>query len=116
MVSDANLANGYINNPFNVRNFGVNRIKLKRNGTSKPSKGYTPKFANGQYINTYSTVFQELEGDIGDKYVSLNLSGKTDTRYTRLKSSTVLSDQARTVHDLSLLQNLLASMCHLPQH
>ena len=50
LVSDANLAGGYQRNPFNFQNFGVNRIELKRNGTSRPSKGYTTNFANKQYI------------------------------------------------------------------
>ena len=71
LVSDADLAGGYQRNSFNFRNFGVNRIKWKRNGTSRPSEGYTPKFANGQYIKAYSTFLQELEYDTGDKSVSL---------------------------------------------
>ena len=55
LVSDADLAGGYQRNPFNFRNFGVNRIELKRYGTSRPSEGYSPNFANGQYIKLYST-------------------------------------------------------------
>ena len=66
LVSDADLAGGYQRNPFNFRNFGVNRIELKRNGTSRPSEGYTPNFAIGQYIKSYSTFFQKLECDTGD--------------------------------------------------
>ena len=48
VVSDADLAGGYQRNPFNYQNFGVNRIELKRNGTPRPTEGYTPNFANGQ--------------------------------------------------------------------
>ena len=55
LVSYVDLAGGYQRNPFNFRNFGVSRIELKRNGTSRPSKGYTPNFATGQYIQAYST-------------------------------------------------------------
>ena len=73
MVSDADLAGGYQRNPFNFRNFGVNRIELKRNGTSRPSAGYTPNFATGQYIKANSTFLQVLECDTGDKSVSLIL-------------------------------------------
>ena len=47
LVSDADLAGFYQRNPFNFRNFGVNRIELKPNGTSRQSEGYTPKFATG---------------------------------------------------------------------
>ena len=74
LVSDADLASGYQRNPFNFRNFGVNRIELKRNGTSRPSEGYTPNLATGQYLNAYSTFLQELECDTGDKSVSLTPS------------------------------------------
>ena len=74
LVSTANLAGGYQKNPFNFRNFGVNRIRLKRIGTSRPSEGYTPNCATGQYIKAYSTFLQELECDTGDKHVSLTLS------------------------------------------
>ena len=56
LVSDADLAGGYQRNPFNFRNVGLNRIELKRNGTSKPSEGYTPNFETGQYI-TASSMF-----------------------------------------------------------
>ena len=37
LVSDADLAGGDQRNRFNFQNFGVNRIELKRNGTSRPS-------------------------------------------------------------------------------
>ena len=74
LVSNTDLAGGYQRNPFNFRNFGVNRIELKRNGTFRPSKGYTPSFATKQYIKAYSTFLQELECDTGDKSVSLSLS------------------------------------------
>ena len=50
LVSDADLAGGYKRNSFNFQNFGVNRIEMKRNGTSVPRGGYTPNFANGQYL------------------------------------------------------------------
>ena len=74
LVSDADLAGGYHKNPFNFRNFGVNRIKLKRNTTARPSEGYTPNVATGQYIKAYSTFLQELECDTGDKSVSFTPS------------------------------------------
>ena len=38
LVSDADLAGDYQRIPFNFQNFGVNRIELKRNGTSRPTK------------------------------------------------------------------------------
>ena len=74
LVSDADLAGGYQRNLFNYQNFGVNRIELKRNGTPRPTEGYTPNFANGQYIKAYSTFLQELKCDTGDKHVSLTPS------------------------------------------
>ena len=47
LVSNADSAGGYQRYPYNFQNFGVNRIELKRNGTSRPTEGYTPNFANG---------------------------------------------------------------------
>ena len=74
LVSDADLEGGYQRNLFNFQNFGVNRIELTRNGTSEPSEGYTPNFANGQYIKDYMTFFQKLECDTGDNSVRLTPS------------------------------------------
>ena len=70
LMSDADLAGGYHRNTFYFQNVRVNRIELKRNGTSEPSEIYTPNFANGQYIMAYMTFLQELEFDTGDKSVS----------------------------------------------
>ena len=61
-------------NPLNFQNFGENRIKLKRNGTTRPSEGYTPNYANGKYKTAYMTFLQELEFDTGDKFVSFTPS------------------------------------------
>ena len=46
LVSDADLAGGYQRNAFNFQNFGVNRIELKRNGTSVQRGSYTQNSAN----------------------------------------------------------------------
>ena len=73
-MSDADLASGYQRNPFNFQNFGVKRIEMKRNGTSVARGGYTPNFANEQYLKAYSTLLQELECDTCDKSISLTLS------------------------------------------
>ena len=61
LVSDADFANGYQRNPFNFQNFGVSGIELKRNGTSKPSEGYTPNFAKGQYEKAYMTFVSRAQ-------------------------------------------------------
>ena len=74
LVSDADLVGCYQRNLFNLRNFGVNRIERKRNGTCRPSEGYTQNFATGQYIKAYSTLYQKLECDTGDKSVCLTPS------------------------------------------
>ena len=74
LVRDVDLAVGYQRNPFNFQNFGVNRIQLKRNGTSVPRDGYTPNFANGGYKRAYMQFLQELECDTGDKCVNLTPS------------------------------------------
>ena len=74
LVSEADLAGDYQRNQFNFQNFGVNRIELKRNGTSVPRGGYTSNFANEQYLKAYMTLLQELECDTGDKNISLTPS------------------------------------------
>ena len=56
LVSEADLAGGYQRNLFNLQHFCVNRIEMKRNGTSVPCGGYTPNFANGQYLKAYSAL------------------------------------------------------------
>ena len=71
LISDADLAGGYQRNSFYFQNFGLNRIKLKRNGTSVPRGSYTSNFANGQYLKVYPTFLQKLECDTGDKSINL---------------------------------------------
>ena len=87
----------------------MSRIELKRNGTSRPSEGYSPNFATGQYINSYSTFFQELECDTGDKSVSLTPSEWANgyTLYA-FKITDGLINQERTVNDPSLPLDLRA--------
>ena len=72
-MSDADLAGGYHINFLNFRNFGINRIELKRNNTWL-SEGYTPNFATGQYIKAYSTFLHKLKCDTCDKSVSVTPS------------------------------------------
>ena len=115
-MNDADLAGGYQRNMFNFQNFGVNRIKLKRNGTYRPSENYTRNLANGQYLKASMTFLHELECDTSVKSVSLTPSEwATDTHYTHLKSPTVLLDQAHRVYDPNLLRDLRACKCHLPR-
>ena len=73
-VNDGDLAGGYQRNPFNYQNFYVNRIEPKRNGTHRPTEGYSPNFAKDQCIKAYLTFFQKLKCDIGFKSVSLTQS------------------------------------------
>ena len=81
LVSDADHANGYQNNPFNFQNFGVNRIDLKRDGLPVPRHNYTPNLANGQYNKDYMTFLEQLDCDSGDKCISLTVS-ESATGYT----------------------------------
>ena len=74
LVSDADHAGGYQRNPFNLKNFGVNRIDLKRNGMPVPHHGYTLNFSNGQYKIDYMTFLEQLDCDSGVKCISLTPS------------------------------------------
>ena len=90
-VSDVDLAGGYQRNSFTFQTFGVNRIEMKRNGTSVPRKGYTPNFVNGQYLKAYSALFFRSSSATQAIKASVlpRLSGPTIIRYTPLKSPTV---------------------------
>ena len=81
LVSVADFASGYQRNLFNFKNFGVKCIEMKRNGTSRPSEGYTPNFANEQYITDYMTFVKDFECYTSDKCVSLTPSAWKN-RYT----------------------------------
>ena len=74
LLSDAFLASGYQWNPFNIKNFSVNSIELKRNNTPRPTDGNSQNFANCKYIKGYSTWFQELKCDTYNKSVSFTTS------------------------------------------
>ena len=71
LVSDADQAGGYQRSVFNFKNFGVNRIDLKRNGMPVPRNGYTSNFINGQYKTDYMTFHEQLDCDSGDKCIGL---------------------------------------------
>ena len=81
LVSDADHAGGYQRNPFNLQNFGVNCIDLKRNGMPVPRNGYTPNFTNGQYKTDYMTFLEQLDCDSCDKCISL-IPSEWATGYT----------------------------------
>ena len=78
LVSDADHAGGYQRNSINFQNFGVNRIEMKRNGTSVARGGSTKNFASGQYLKAYSTRLQKLVCDTGDEIINLTLSEWAD--------------------------------------
>ena len=52
--------------------FGVNCIELKRNVTPRPTVGFIPNFANGQYIKVHSTFLQDHECDTKNQSVRFN--------------------------------------------
>ena len=81
LVSDADHAGEYQRNPFNFKNFGVNRIDLTRNGMPVPRNGYTPNFTIGQYKTDYMTFLEQLDCESGDQCISLTPS-ECATGYT----------------------------------
>jgi hypothetical protein len=72
LVEDDNYSGTFKTNPFAFKENGVNRIELMRNGTKVPRFGYTPNFADKQYIKDYRTFLNELNFDDGDR--ALNIS------------------------------------------
>jgi len=69
LLDDLDFAGGYQRNPFNFQHFGVNRMELRRNGMPVPRFGYTPNYANGQYIKDYMTMQSQLGFGKNDKCV-----------------------------------------------
>ena len=117
LVSDADHAGGYQRNPFNFKNFDVNRIELKRNGMPDPRNGYTWSFNNGQYKKDYMTFIEQFDCDSGDKCISLTQSklATGHTLYTfKITDGPIIT--APTVRDPSLPRDLCAVKCHLQQH
>ena len=71
LVSDEDFDRHYNRNPFNFQSFNVNCIEMLRNGMRTPRYGYTPKFANNEYIKDYNTFLSQLNFHKGDKNVAL---------------------------------------------
>ena len=71
LVRDEDYAGHYNKNPYNFQNFGLDHVTLKRNGMAVPRSGYTPKFAEKDYIKDYVTMLEELGRDQGNDTVAL---------------------------------------------
>ena len=71
LVADADFSGHYNKNPFNLQDFGVTRMELKRNGMPVPRQGYTPNFADKRYNKDYLTFQEQLGFDVDDKCVIL---------------------------------------------
>ena len=73
MVTDETFVGGYHQpSPFNFQHFNVNRVDMKVNSTPRPSAGYTPSWADGNYIKDYMTFLSELGYDTGDKCAQIS--------------------------------------------
>lgn len=54
-------------NPFNFKNFNINFLRLKCNARSAPySSGIRMKYSQNQYLQAYTTLFQDLGGGPND--------------------------------------------------
>lgn len=71
LLADADISGHYNKNPFNYQDFGETRIKLKRNGISLPSQGYTLHYADKRYYKNYETFQEQLGLYVHDKCVIL---------------------------------------------
>ena len=72
MITDDEFASGYHTaSPFNFQHFNVSRLEMKKNGTTYPRGGYTPKWADENYIYDYMKFQGQLGNDTGDKCIQL---------------------------------------------
>ena len=60
MVSDASMAGGYQQNPFNFQHFGLNHLALYVNGDMVPRRPLQPDFPSGQYLRCYNAMLEAL--------------------------------------------------------
>ena len=59
-VTDASMAGGYQQNPFNFQHFGLSQLGLRVNGNLVPNRPYTPDFTNNRYIREYMGLHEGL--------------------------------------------------------
>jgi len=69
-VSDASMAGGYQQNPFEFNHFNLNHLCLYVNGEQVPSKPFQPNFANNLYLREYKSLYESL----GIKSIDQSLS------------------------------------------
>ena len=55
-VTDTAFAGSYTENPYNLKNFKINRMDLFRNGTRVSQFGYLPNFKKKIYNQAYFTL------------------------------------------------------------
>ena len=60
MVTDAAMAGGYQQNPFNFQHFGLNYLAMYVNGDMVPNRPYQPDFAHNKYLREYSSLFDGI--------------------------------------------------------
>jgi len=74
LISDAMMAGGYQQNPFNFQHYNLNHLCLYVNGEQFPSKPFTPNFANNLYIREYNSLFEAFGIQFSDHTVSISRS------------------------------------------
>ena len=71
-VTDAAMAGGYQQNPFNFQHFGVNYLALTVNGEQFPGKPFQPDYDNKKYIREYMSMFDGMGYLFGNKAIAIS--------------------------------------------
>ena len=72
LATDASMAGGYQQNPFNFGHFGLNYLVLNVNGDMVPSRPYTPDYENDRYLSVYNGMFTGMRCQFSDHPVTIS--------------------------------------------
>ena len=71
LATDASMAGGYQQNPFNFDHFGLNYLVLNVNGDMVPARPYTPDYATKKYLSVYNGMFTGMRCQFSDHPVPI---------------------------------------------
>ena len=74
LITDAMMAGGYQQNPFEFQHYNLNHLCLYVNGEQFPSKPFNPNFANNLYIREYHSLFEAFGIQFSDRTLSISRS------------------------------------------
>ena len=74
LITDAMMAGGYQQNPFEFQHYNLNHLCLYVNGEQFPSKPFNPNFAHNLYIREYHSLFEAFGIQFSDHTLAISRS------------------------------------------